>query len=437
MTSWIILLIKQFIDIIKYILIGNAVFDLKKCRNLNFKDIIVFTVSIILIYALLYNHITNIWINLNAIICFIYLFITFKDGIIKTFKIVTICILVTALCDQVIALVFGNAPMDEYTYKFILSNIIRLIFVLFVSWTIKLIKKVYNNQYNLLDMSWYIYMNIVFGFSATLFPLYIARTYKYIINSRVIHVITVVSYFNVLISILSIVLFIKNKQEKEKYYLDNKMKDKTLKLQEDYYQKLIDNYSNIRRFKHDIKGHLNLINGLIADSKYEKAKLYLSEISENITNKDIYNTNNIYISTILNSFDEQLKDYKIIFELSYYITRKLKMDSMDICSLFYNLLLNAIEANLKIRNGRYIKLYIADIKNNMVIKIINPIDHDFDIKYIQENITSKEDKTNHGFGLVTINNIINKYKGNIDYTIVKNALIIDIILINVLESKDH
>ncbi|MFQ7174239.1 MAG: hypothetical protein ACLRQF_20620 [Thomasclavelia ramosa] len=44
---------------------------------------------------------------------------------------------------------------------------------------------------------------------------------------------------NIVISFISIILFIKNKKEKEQYYLDSIMKDKTLKLQEDYYKKLL------------------------------------------------------------------------------------------------------------------------------------------------------------------------------------------------------
>ena len=49
-----------------------------------------------------------------------------------------------------------------------------------------------------------------------------------------------------------------------------------------------------------------------------------------------------------------------------------------------------------------------------------------------ENKTTKEDKENHGFGLITINNIISKYNGNIDYSIHDQYLIADITILNVL-----
>ena len=152
-------------------------------------------------------------------------------------------------------------------------------------------------------------------------------------------------------------------------------------------------------------------------------------MSEAITGKDIYNTNNIYISSILNSFDQSFIDNKIEFDLSYYIIGDLKMSSMDICSLFYNLILNAVEANLKIKDKRFIKLYIANIKNNVVIKIINPVNDCFNLKYNRrKKDIKKEDKENHGFGLITINNIISKYNGNIEYSIDNKMLIVDITL---------
>ena len=58
---------------------------------------------------------------------------------------------------------------------------------------------------------------------------------------------------------------------------------------------------------------------------------------------------------------------------------------MDICSLFYNLILNAVEANLKIEDKRFIKLYIANIKNNVLIKIVNPVDENFNLDIDNDN----------------------------------------------------
>lgn len=434
MASWLILLIKQFLDIFKYIMIGNAICGFK--YNRNNKKLFLYVVLIILIYTIFNTYLAYIWVELNLIICIFSLMLIFNNRLISTSKIIISTILIVTLLEQFVDLFIKYNYNDFLSVEFIVSNILKFLFVLLIVVIIKITKGIYNRQYNLVEMTGYIYMNIIFGFSATLFPIFIVEIYRNILHKRVLISISIIAYLNIIICVVSIYLFARNKRDKEKYYLDNKLKDKTLNLQKDYYQKLIDNYSDVRRFKHDIKGHLNIIDGLVRNHENEKASKYINEISKSIINKDIYHTNNIYISTILNSFDQVFKDENIKFELSYYITNHIIMESMDICSLFYNLISNAIESNLKITDERYIKLYIAEIKNNIVIKLVNPVDENFNLNIIKENKTTKQDKENHGFGLITINNIVSKYRGSIDYSMMDTDLIIDIVLFNTLKTQD-
>lgn len=429
MTSWIILLIKQYIDIINYLVIGNSIFKIKYEKHKKIREIKILSLVIFLIYVVLCNQIKEIWIDLNALICLITVSIIFRCGFLKTVKIVVVSILITTLLEQFIGSFISYDLNNICSFNFIFSNSVRFVFIMF---TAQIINFIFNKTNLLTDLPGYIYVNMIFGFSATMFPLFVVQTYKLAIKSRLVIVTTAIAYINIVISLISIFMFIRNRNEKNQYYLDSIMKDKTLKLQEDYYKKIIDNYSNIRKFKHDIKGHLAVVNELINSKNYDEANVYIGNMSEAITGKDIYNTNNIYISSILNSFDQSFIDNKIEFDLSYYIISDLKMNSMDICSLFYNLILNAVEANLKIEDKRFIKLYIANIKNNVLIKIVNPVDENFNLDIIKENKTTKEDKENHGFVLITINNIISKYNGNIDYSIHDQYLIADITILNVL-----
>lgn len=429
MTSWIILLIKQYIDIINYLVIGNSIFKIKYEKHKKIREIKILSLVIFLIYVVLCNQIKEIWIDLNALICLITVSIIFRCGFLKTVKIVVVSILITTLLEQFIGSFISYDLNNICSFNFIFSNSVRFVFIMF---TAQIINFIFNKTNLLTDLPGYIYVNMIFGFSATMFPLFVVQTYKLAIKSRLVIVTTAIAYINIVISLISIFMFIRNRNEKNQYYLDSIMKDKTLKLQEGYYKKIIDNYSNIRKFKHDIKGHLAVVNELINSKNYDEANVYIGNMSEAITGKDIYNTNNIYISSILNSFDQSFIDNKIEFDLSYYIISDLKMNSMDICSLFYNLILNAVEANLKIEDKRFIKLYIANIKNNVLIKIVNPVDENFNLDIIKENKTTKEDKENHGFGLITINNIISKYNGNIDYSIHDQYLIADITILNVL-----
>ena len=84
MTNWLILLIKQFIDIIKYLLVADALFDLEYDKNKKLKEILALSIMIILVYLILFEHIVDIWVDLNVVICFISLIILFRNNNIKT-----------------------------------------------------------------------------------------------------------------------------------------------------------------------------------------------------------------------------------------------------------------------------------------------------------------------------------------------------------------
>lgn len=430
MTNWLILLIKQFIDIIKYLLVADALFDLEYDKNKKLKEILALSIIIILVYLILFEHIVDIWVKINVLICFFVQIVLIKNNRIK---IVLMSTLVTTIIEQVSDLFIEYSQYEVFKIEFLISNIFRLFIILVFYSFVKMIKLFHENEYYIKELPSYIYMNIIFSFSATIFPLYIIKIYHSMISSRIELMIGIISFVNINISIISIILFIKNKNEKDKYYLESIVKDETLKLQEDYYQKLIDNYASLRNFKHDIKAHYHVLYKLIENDKHDDAKEYLENIFEKISLVDVYNTNNLYISSILNSFDQTFKDNKINFDFSYNINSVINMDNMDICSLFYNLVINAVEANLKLSDNRYIILNVVNIKNNLLIKISNPIDDIKEIEYIQERKSSKIDKENHGIGLQKIDEIVAKYNGNNEYKVEDNCLINQIALLNVLE----
>lgn len=427
MTNWLILLIKQFIDIIKYLLVADALFDLEYDKNKKLKEILALSIIIILVYLVLFEHIVDIWVELNVVICFIFLVIILRTRLSKLIRYISISMMSVTLIEEFVDLFIEYNITEEY--YFLICNILIFVIVLIISKVISMIQ--YKKKIS--EIEWYIYINMLFAISSTIFPIIIVQTYENKIKYSLSIVITLIAYINIIISIVLINLFLKNKNEKDKYYLESIVKDETLKLQEDYYQKLIDNYASLRNFKHDIKAHYHVFYKLLENDNYDEAKKYLENIFEKISLVDVYSTNNLYISSILNSFDQTFKDNQINFDFSYNVNSVINMDNMDICSLFYNLVINAIEANLKLSNDRYIILNIVNIKNNLLIKILNPINDIKEIEYIQERKSSKIDTENHGIGLQKIDEIVAKYNGKNEYKIEDNCLINQIVLLNVLE----
>lgn len=87
------------------------------------------------------------------------------------------------------------------------------------------------------------------------------------------------------------------------------------------------------------------------------------------------------------------------------------IDTMDICSLFYNILDNAIEATRKIEDGRkkLISLKVVRVADFLKIQCFNSC-----VARLHGDrfVTEKTNKRDHGFGLKSIRSIVESYGGD-------------------------
>lgn len=83
---------------------------------------------------------------------------------------------------------------------------------------------------------------------------------------------------------------------------------------------------------------------------------------------------------------------------------------IDIVTLLFNILDNAIEACDKIENSKFINIKIFEKYNCIYIEVINSKSP----HVIVDNLkTTKDDPMNHGIGITIIKNIVRKYKGDV------------------------
>lgn len=163
---------------------------------------------------------------------------------------------------------------------------------------------------------------------------------------------------------------------------------------------------------HDLKHQINLLKSG-ADS--EKAGEYLEQMEREIKIYETQNkTGNNVLDTILTSKSMHCQRHGI--ELKFMGEGQLLnfMEDMDISALFGNMLDNAIESVVKIkdRQKRLISLHVIQDKQFIRIRTEN---------YCEENvqfqdgipITTKKDKRFHGYGMKSMKKIIEKYGGSV------------------------
>jgi sensor histidine kinase YesM len=216
------------------------------------------------------------------------------------------------------------------------------------------------------------------------------------------------------ISILTIAILnksIKNAEDKNKIdFLNNQLQYQELSISE-----AKENHDEIRKIWHDINNNLNNIVYLLNENKFEECKSYVKDYL-NITNNfyEKINTGNIFIDAIISRKIKECDNYNIIFYYDVTLTETILLNPIDLCIIIENAIINAIDASLKeIVDFRKIKIQIKTVNSFIVINVNNF--STIKPTYVNKKlISSKNDKKHHGFGLINVQNIVNKYFGNLE-----------------------
>ena len=104
------------------------------------------------------------------------------------------------------------------------------------------------------------------------------------------------------------------------------------------------------------------------------------------------------------------------------------MDTMDVYSLFGNLLDNAIEHEIGLpQEKRFIHLSVRGINRLLLVHVENHLDGPLEFQG-GVPVTTKDNKDYHGFGMLSIQRIVKKYNGSFSISAEDHLFQIDIML---------
>ena len=187
------------------------------------------------------------------------------------------------------------------------------------------------------------------------------------------------------------------------------------KAEQEYFDDINEKYSRIRMLRHDMKNHLSAALLLLNEGKTEEAREYLSTLADGMTDsKPVVKTGlNALDMLIWNKFsqaDQMGITLKMDFQDDYSDT---EISAYELCSVYGNLLDNAIEAVSKLEDGdRYVDLKAVRQMDMLCIFCEN--------RYLTVNLengrflSTKADPAEHGLGLRQIEHIAKKYNGTVD-----------------------
>ncbi len=239
-------------------------------------------------------------------------------------------------------------------------------------------------------------------------------------------ILCAISYVSV--GILGVfIIHIRNVNEKMDGMLQNEIVLKDM--QKSYYEALLKKEEETRSYRHDMVGHLLCLENFAKEGKTEALEKYLSKMQQQIRQiqGNGYVTGNQVIDVITNHFLSGV-DKETEVQVSGFVGETLEIDNVSLCSIYTNLLKNAIEELTRINAGtKLLKVEFMQGTQFLSIEIRNSLSGDSAKK---SNLleTEKEDKRNHGIGLKNVKRTVKEYGGEFETRIEKDVFIARVIL---------
>ena len=173
-------------------------------------------------------------------------------------------------------------------------------------------------------------------------------------------------------------------------------------------------YSDIRGIRHDVNNHIMILGNLLEQSENDKAIEYLNEWQDGFPNLKISaKTGNPVTDIVISEKMREAEDVGVEFISHFHYPENAKVESIDIGIILSNALSNAIRAasisdNSKIELSAWMNnnAYLIQVKNTYAGKLV------YDSQ-THLPMTTKSDTKRHGFGILNMRRITEKYYGTI------------------------
>lgn len=201
---------------------------------------------------------------------------------------------------------------------------------------------------------------------------------------------------------------------RKKYKNESIMKEKYLDMSKTHYEGLVTHMQEIRKIKHDMQAHINILNKYAYDENLPLLKEYLGNLTEQHMSQNyrMISTGNELVDALITDCSNKNDRRGINIDCDGLLPCDIGITDFDLCTIFSNLLSNAIEACDKLENSeKKVHISLKDLSDEVRIVFENPVEWDVDINGLG-TYTSKKDKKNHGFGIDNVRKTVEKYSGN-------------------------
>ncbi len=231
------------------------------------------------------------------------------------------------------------------------------------------------------------------------------QSYSQQYNSHIFMVI----FFFILIAMIIIIYFsVINIMKSEHQKREIIVMEQQTQLISNHLKEQEETFNLLRKSIHDYKHKLLALESLMKNKKYDNVLTSIEDELKIFADKAFYiNSGNNTVDIVLNSKVNVAESRDITITVNAKITNEIKIDDIDLSVILGNLIDNAIEAATKENEEKYVHIQISQIKEMLVIKILNSFSKD-EISYE----STKNNSELHGIGLKSVKHIVDSYNGN-------------------------
>lgn len=234
-----------------------------------------------------------------------------------------------------------------------------------------------------------------------------------------------------LLSVLNVIIFIfirkMNISSQEK--IEKELLRLQLQRQQDEMMILERQYKNMCILRHDHNNKISCVNTLLSEEKYLDAKKYVKKLlgaNASEIRSHIQSSSSVIDAVINEKFEKaEQKNIEVSCRITIEIPDYLEY---DLSILLANLLDNAIEACEKNTLSSQVILTIIEVAGYCKVVVKNTI-QDSVLEKNQQLDSCKENKIEHGWGLKSVREIVEKHEGMIDIYEKNGMFIVSTLLI--------
>ncbi len=213
-----------------------------------------------------------------------------------------------------------------------------------------------------------------------------------------------------------VILYYTETQKQASLQREKDMLDTQFRLAQTEFASLWQLQQNAASYRHDMRHHFALLQGLASTGHIEEIKEYLRVAQSDIDAiTPMRFCENETVNLILSAFATKAKQVEIQLTIDAKLPDSLPFSDTELCSLLSNALENAIHATKSINDGnkRYITLRVYSKNNKLCIDIRNR--YQSEPLFQQGFPVSKEQ--GHGFGTKSMAHIVEKHGGVFQFSV--------------------